>query len=132
MLSFSNFGSVRHESANKVATAARILKKKRPELIIDGEMQADIAMSRETAEEYYPFSKIKGDANVLIFPELNSANISYKLLRHLGGAQVIGPILAGTKLSIHILEMDSSVEDVVSMAALAAVDADVKRDRTPI
>ncbi len=127
MLSFSNFGSVRHRSADKVAKATMMLKEKRPDLIVDGEMQADIAVSGATAEAYYPFAKLMGDANVLIFPELNSANISYKLLRHLGEAEVIGPILAGTKLPIHILEMDSSAEEVVSMAALAAVDAEVNR-----
>lgn len=127
MLSFSNFGSVRHRSADKVAKATKLLKEKRPDLIIDGEMQADIAVSGMTADTYYPFAKLKGDANILIFPELNSANISYKLLRHLGDVEVIGPILAGTKLPIHILEMDSSAEEVVSMAALAAVDAEVNR-----
>jgi malate dehydrogenase (oxaloacetate-decarboxylating)(NADP+) len=125
MLSFSNYGSVRHESAEKVRTATEILKNRRPDLIVDGEIQADAALCKPDAGEFFPFSTIQGDATVLIFPELNSANIGYKLLKHLGGAQVIGPILAGINLPIHILERNCTVEEIVSMAAIASVDAEV-------
>ena len=123
LLSFSNFGSVRHPMQAKVADAARLLQDLRPNLKVDGEMQADTAVVESIITGRYPFSRLHGPANVLIFPDLNAANISYKLLGRLGGAQAIGPILVGMAAPIHVLERDSSVDDIVNMAVIAAVDA---------
>ena len=104
MLSFSNFGSVRHPDAEKVAKAVAILRKRDPALVVDGEMQADTAMDENILRSAYPFSMLKERANVLIFPNLSAGNIAYKLLHHLGGATKIGPILLGMNLPVHILE----------------------------
>jgi malate dehydrogenase (oxaloacetate-decarboxylating)(NADP+) len=123
LLSFSNFGSVRHPMQAKVADAVRLLQDLRPNLKVDGEMQADTAVVESIITGRYPFSRLHGPANVLIFPDLNAANISYKLLGRLGGAQAIGPILVGMAAPIHVLERDSSVDDIVNMAVIAAVDA---------
>lgn len=123
LLSFSNFGSVRHPMQAKVADAVRLLQDMRPNLKVDGEMQADTAVVESIITGRYPFSRLHGPANVLIFPDLNAANISYKLLGRLGGAQAIGPILVGMAAPIHVLERDSSVDDIVNMAVIAAVDA---------
>ena len=100
-----------------------IVKSKRPNLIIDGEMQADSAVWADKAREQFPFSTIQGDANVLIFPDLNAANIAYKLLIRLGEAEAVGPILIGMNKPIHILERDADVQDIVSMAAICADEA---------
>ncbi len=123
MLSFSNFGSVRHPMQAKVAEAVTRLHDLRPNLKVDGEMQADTAVVESILTGRYPFSRLHGPANVLIFPDLNAANISYKLLGRLGGAQAIGPILVGMAAPIHVLERDSGVDDIVNMAVIAAVDA---------
>ena len=123
LLSFSNFGSVRHPMQAKVADAVRLLQDMRPNLKVDGEMQADTAVVESIITGRYPFNRLHGPANVLIFPDLNAANISYKLLGRLGGAQAIGPILVGMAAPIHVLERDSSVDDIVNMAVIAAVDA---------
>jgi len=123
MLSFSNFGSVRHPMQAKVADAVARLHDLRPNLKVDGEMQADTAVVESILTGRYPFSRLHGPANVLIFPDLNAANISYKLLGRLGGAQAIGPILVGMAAPIHVLERDSGVDDIVNMAVIAAVDA---------
>ena len=123
MLSFSNFGSVRHPMQAKVAEAVARLHQLRPNLKVDGEMQADTAVVDSILSGRYPFSRLHGPANVLIFPDLNAANISYKLLGRLGGVQAIGPILVGMAAPIHVLERDSGVDDIVNMAVIAAVDA---------
>jgi len=123
MLSFSNFGSVRHPIQQKVADAARLLHQIRPNLKVDGEMQADTAVLEGVLQRQYPFNRLHGPANVLIFPDLNAANICYKLLGRLGGAQAIGPILVGLAAPVHVLERDSGVDDIVNMAVIAAVDA---------
>jgi malate dehydrogenase (oxaloacetate-decarboxylating)(NADP+) len=123
MLSFSNFGSVRHPMQAKVAEAVARLHQLRPNLKVDGEMQADTAVVDSILTGRYPFSRLHGPANVLIFPDLNAANISYKLLGRLGGVQAIGPILVGMAAPIHVLERDSGVDDIVNMAVIAAVDA---------
>ena len=123
MLSFSNFGSVRHPDAEKVAKAVAILRKRDPALIVDGEMQADTAMDENILRSAYPFSMLKERANVLIFPNLSAGNIAYKLLHHLGGATKIGPILLGMNLPVHILEQGADVQDIVNMAAVAVIDA---------
>jgi malate dehydrogenase (oxaloacetate-decarboxylating)(NADP+) len=123
MLSFSNFGSVRHPEAEKVARAVAILRKRDPALVVDGEMQADTAMDENILRSAYPFSMLKERANVLIFPNLSAGNIAYKLLHHLGGATKIGPILLGMNLPVHILEQGADVQDIVNMAAVAVIDA---------
>ena len=123
MLSFSNFGSVRHPMQAKVAEAVTRLHQVRLNLKLDGEMQADTAVVESILTGRYPFNRLHGPANVLIFPDLNAANISYKLLGRLGGAQAIGPILVGMAAPIHVLERDSGVDDIVNMAVIAAVDA---------
>jgi malate dehydrogenase (oxaloacetate-decarboxylating)(NADP+) len=123
LLSFSNFGSSRHEASEKVRRAVEILRTRATGLVAEGEMQADTAVLPERMEDTYPFSTLKGGANVLIFPNLDSGNIAYKLLGTLGGAQVIGPILMGPSKPVHVLQRDASVSDVVNLAALAAVEA---------
>jgi malate dehydrogenase (oxaloacetate-decarboxylating)(NADP+) len=123
MLSFSNFGSVKHPEAEKMARAAQLLKARDPTLIVDGEMQADTAFDPEMLARDYPFTTLKEQANVLIFPNLSAGNIAYKLLHHLGGATVIGPILVGMRRPVHVLERGADVQDIVNMAAVAVVDA---------
>ncbi|MEN3045434.1 MAG: NADP-dependent malic enzyme [Candidatus Hydrothermales bacterium] len=125
-LSFSNFGSVRVKETEKVSEAVRIFRKKYPHIVADGEMQADTALVPEIMEEFYPFSYLKGKANVLIFPNLDSANISYKILQRLGNAQVIGPILLGTKMATCVLQKGDDVQDVVNMTAVVAREAQMK------
>ena len=123
MLSFSNFGSARHPLSNKVAKATKIVKQKRPDLLIDGEMQADTAVVPEILNGTYDFNELKGAANVLIFPNLESGNIAYKLMNRLGGAEAIGPILMGVSKSIHVLQRNCEVNDIVNMTAIAVLDA---------
>ncbi|HET8770119.1 MAG TPA: NADP-dependent malic enzyme [Gemmatimonadaceae bacterium] len=123
MLSFSNFGSVKHPAAAKVAEAVRLLRLRDPSLVVDGEMQADTAFSEAALAENYPFSVLKEAANVLIFPNLSAGNISYKLLTHLGGATAIGPILVGMQHPVHVLEQGADVQEIVNMAAVAVIDA---------
>jgi len=122
MLSFSNFGSVRHPQSQKVQRATQIVKKQRPDLQVDGEMQADTAVVPELMKLNYPFSQVKGP-NVLVFPDLAAANTSYKLLSRLGNAEAIGPILVGMSKPVHILEMGADVRDIVNVSILAVVDA---------
>ncbi|HKJ66579.1 MAG TPA: NADP-dependent malic enzyme [bacterium] len=124
MLSFSNFGSVPHQLAKKVEDATKLVKQKVPTLMIDGEMNADLAVEPSIIRENYPFSTLNTSANVLICPDLQSGNITYKLLQRLGGAAAIGPILMGMKKPVHLLQIGSSeVNDVVNMTAIAVVDA---------
>ncbi len=123
MLSFSNFGSVKHPAAEKMAEAVRIVRDRRPTLMVDGEMQADTAFSAEELVSRYPFSKLTETANVLIFPNLSAGNIAYKLLTKLGGATAIGPILVGMAHPVHVLEEHAGVQDIVNMAAVAVIDA---------
>ena len=123
MLSFSNFGSVRHPDAEKVANAVHLLRDLAPELEVDGEMQADTAFDENILRERYPFSALKSPANVLIFPNLSAGNIAYKLLARLGGATAIGPILVGMQRPVHVLEQGADVEEIVNMAAVAVIDA---------
>jgi malate dehydrogenase (oxaloacetate-decarboxylating)(NADP+) len=126
LLSFSNFGSVKHPLAEKVQEALAILRHKAVNFIVDGEMQADTAVVPEIVEEFYPFCRLKGGANVLIFPDLISGNVAYKLLQRLGNAEAIGPILMGMKKPVHVLQIGSMNEtDVVNMTALAVVEAQV-------
>jgi malate dehydrogenase (oxaloacetate-decarboxylating)(NADP+) len=123
MLSFSNFGSTRHALSDKVRRAVDLVRQKAPGLMIDGEMQADTAVTPHIIEETYPFSTLKGGANVLIFPNLESGNIAYKLLQRVGGAEMIGPLLTGLSRPVHVLQRGSEVNDIVHVAAVAVVDA---------
>jgi len=123
LLSFSTFGSTPHPQCVKVRKAVELLHKADPTLIVDGEVTADVAVSAETLEKDYPFSTLKGGANVLIFPDLTSANIAYKLLSKLGGGQTLGPILMGMNKPVHVVLRDTEVEEIVNVVALAVVDA---------
>ena len=123
MLSFSNFGSVHHPLSEKVRRAVEILHARVPDLMVDGEMQADTAVVPQIVEERYPFSTLKGGANVLIFPDLEAGNIAYKLIQRIGGAEVIGPILMGLSKPVHVLQRGDEVGDIVNMTAIAVVDA---------
>ncbi|QLH53198.1 MAG: NADP-dependent malic enzyme [Candidatus Kapaibacterium sp.] len=126
LLSYSNFGSAEGEIPEKMRKALQLIKEKRPDLIVDGEMQADTAVVPEIIDETYPFSELKGGANVLIFPDLDSGNIAYKLLSRLGGAHPIGPILLGMSKSVHVLQRGASVNEILEMIAIAVVDAQNK------
>jgi malate dehydrogenase (oxaloacetate-decarboxylating)(NADP+) len=124
MLSFSNFGSTNHPLCQKMRRATELVKHRDPSLIIDGEMMADTAVMPEILERDYPFSGLKGAANVLIFPDLASANIAYKLLMRVGGAEAIGPILLGLSKPAYVLPRGAEVEEIVNITALAVVDAE--------
>jgi malate dehydrogenase (oxaloacetate-decarboxylating)(NADP+) len=121
-LSFSNFGSTPHRLSEKVAKAVALVKARRPDLRVDGEMQADTAVVSEIVEERYPFSAVR-DANVLVFPSLESANIAYKLLARLGNAKAIGPILLGVGAPVHVLQTGDDVNAIVQIASVAVMDA---------
>ncbi len=123
MLSFSNFGSVKHPESLKVKEAVELVKERRPELMIDGEMQADTAVVSDILTNEFPFSDLDGAANVLIFPNLSAGNIAYKLFERLTSATVIGPILMGIKKPIHVLQRGATVNDIFNMSAIAVVEA---------
>ncbi|MCK6578446.1 MAG: NADP-dependent malic enzyme [Anaerolineae bacterium] len=122
MLSFSNFGSTPHPQSKKVRDAVELVRSRRPDIAVDGEMQADTAIVPEIITSRYPFSQVE-DANVLVFPDLASANVAYKLLARLGGAQTIGPILLGIGAPVHVLQAGDDVEQIVAMTAVAVMDA---------
>jgi malate dehydrogenase (oxaloacetate-decarboxylating)(NADP+) len=123
LLSFSSFGSVDHPISAKVRKAVELIKYADPTLIVDGEIMADEALSPELIEELYPFSSLKGGANVLIFPDLASANIACKLAAKVGGGELIGPILMGMSRPVHVLQRTATAEEIVNVAAIAVVDA---------
>jgi malate dehydrogenase (oxaloacetate-decarboxylating)(NADP+) len=127
LLSFSNFGSTPHPLSVKVQKALQLIRERCLDYDVDGEMQADTAVTPEIIDERYPFSQVR-DANVLVFPSLEAANIAYKLLAQLGGAQAIGPILLGVGAPIHVLQTGAEVRDIVNIAAVAAMDA-AERDK---
>ena len=127
MLSYSNFGSSNSEEARLVSEARSLIKQHMPSLIVDGEMQASVAFNNELLKENYPFSElVDKDVNTLIFPNLASGNIAYNLLKELGAADAIGPILLGLKKPVHILQLGSSVRNIVNMATIAVIDAQLK------
>lgn len=130
MLSFSNFGSAKYPESLKVKQAVEILRKIRPDLIVDGEMQADTAVVPEIIEKDFPFSNVKGGANVLIFPDLNSGNIAYKLMARIGQATVIGPLLMGMQKPVHVLQRGATVDDIINMTAIASVEATKVKSKT--
>lgn len=124
MASYSNFGSVRNECPKRMAEAARILHKERPDLIIDGEIQINFALNQELMQKRFPFSKLNNhNVNTLIFPNLSSGNIGYKLLQEIADVEVVGPILMGLRKPVHIVALESSVREIVDMTAIAVIDA---------
>ncbi|MBS2023510.1 MAG: NADP-dependent malic enzyme [Deltaproteobacteria bacterium] len=123
MLSYSNFGTDGGGSPAKVRKAVELVRQKRPDLEIEGEMQVDPAVVQSVREQDFPFARLTADANVLVFPDLNSGNIGYKLLWRLGGAEVIGPVLMGMNKPVNVLQQGSSVQDVINLAAMTAVRA---------
>lgn len=122
MLSFSNFGSNLHPHSDRVREATALIKRRRPDILVDGEMQADTAVVPELVDEIFPFCEIKGGANVLIFPDLQSANICYKLMQRIGGAEAIGPILVGMKKPINVLQRSADVDEIVNMAMITVLE----------
>jgi len=130
MLSYSNFGSNEGPVPEKTREAVKILHEKYPDMIVDGDMQANFALNQSLLADNFPFSSLKGKpANTLIFPTLESGNIAYKLLQEIGGAEAVGPILLGLKKSVHVLQLGSSVREIVNMVTIAVVDAQDKCDK---
>jgi malate dehydrogenase (oxaloacetate-decarboxylating)(NADP+) len=124
LLSYSNFGSVKGELPNRMQKATELVRKKMPNLLVDGEMQANFAINNKLLKEVFPFSELVGKKpNGLIFPGLASGNIAYKLMQSYGAAEAIGPLLVGLNRSAHVLQMGSGVREIVNMATLAVVDA---------
>lgn len=124
VISYSNFGSASGEVPRKVSRAVEIAKEKWPDLIIDGDLQADVALNKKLLQEKYPFSSLAGiTANTLVFPDLATGNVAYKLLMQIGDAEVIGPVLMGMKKSVHVLQAGSSTRNIFNMTAIAVVDA---------
>jgi len=127
MLSYSTFGSSDSPEARLVAEARKIVKSKMPSLIVDGEMQAGVALSKEMMKENYPFSElVDQDVNTLIFPNLAAGNIAYNLLKELEVADAVGPILLGLKKPVHVLQLGSSIRSILNMAQIAVLDAQLK------
>ncbi|MBT8283743.1 MAG: NADP-dependent malic enzyme [Flavobacteriaceae bacterium] len=130
LLSYSNFGSSNHPHARKVKEAVRILHENHPELVVDGEIQTDFALNKDLHQSQFPFSKIAGKkVNTLIFPNLEAANITYKLLKELHAADTIGPVMLGLKRPVHILQLGASVEEMVNITAVAVIDAQEREKR---
>src|SRR5690606_34133436 len=130
MISYSNFGSSKNQTATKVREAVSFLHKKYPNLAVDGELQADFALNREMLQDIFPFSKLAGKkVNTLIFPNLESANITYKLMKELNNSDSIGPIMMGLRKPVHILQLDASVDEIVNMTAIAVIDAQQKEKK---
>ena len=124
LLSYANFGSSEGEDSVKSREAVKILHENHPNLIVDGELQANFALNSEMLQEQFPFSKLSGQqVNTLIFPNLSAGNIAYKLMQEIGGAEAIGPLLLGMKKPVHVLQLGSSVREIVNMVTLAVVDA---------
>lgn len=123
LLSYSNFGSAKGQSPEKMRKALSLIRAKAPNLMVDGEMQADVAVSKDRIEEEFAFSTLTRGANVLVFPNLDASNIAYKLLHKVGGINIIGPVLLGTAEPFHILQYGSDVKEILDMSALAVVDA---------
>ncbi|MGB2341298.1 MAG: NADP-dependent malic enzyme [Flavobacteriaceae bacterium] len=130
MLSYTNFGSSKHPNAGKVTEAVAYLHRYFPDLVVDGPLQSDFALNREMMDKRYPFSQLaKKNVNTLIFPNLESANITYKLMKELNKNQSVGPILLGLKEPIHVLQLGASVDEIVNMAAVAVIDAQQKQKK---
>ncbi len=124
MLSYSNFGSSNHSMSNKVSAAVKFIKRSFPDLIVDGPIQSDFALNREMLRNKFDFSKLAGQrVNILVFPNLDSANITYKVIKEIDGALSIGPIIMGMAKPAHILQLKASVDEIINMSAIAVVDA---------
>ncbi|MFB9056238.1 NADP-dependent malic enzyme [Mariniflexile ostreae] len=131
MISYSNFGSSNHPRAAKIREAVSYLHSRFPNMLVDGELQTDFALNNEMLLDKFPFSKLAGrKVNTLVFPNLDAANITYKLLKELNGAESIGPIMMGMKKPVHILQLDASVDEIVNMTAIAVIDAQQKQKET--
>lgn len=131
MVSYSNFGASKDKSPETVRKAVEILHKNHPEIIVDGEMQANFALNTELRNRLFPFSKLNNiEVNTLIFPDLNSGNIAYKMMQQIGGADVIGPILLGIRKPVHIIQRESSVKEIIDMTAIAVIDAQHLEEET--
>jgi malate dehydrogenase (oxaloacetate-decarboxylating)(NADP+) len=128
MLSFSSFGSAKAPVVDVVKDAVKILAKRAPDLVVDGEMQLEVAVDPDIAREHFPFSRIQGDANVLVFPDLQSGNLGYKLMQRLGGAETIGPILTGLAKPIHIVAPTSDDNEIIHIASIAVVEAQMQEE----
>lgn len=127
MLSFSNYGSSKHPEAKKVKEAVRLLHQNHPDLVVDGEIQADFALNQEMGANTFPFSKLANRrVNTLVFPNLDAANITYKLLKELHGVKSVGPVMLGLEKPIHILQLGASVEEIINMTAIAVIDAQLR------
>ena len=128
ILSYSNYGSNEGEIPHKTREAVRILHEKHPDIVVDGEMQANFALNPSLLNDNFPFSKLKdGPANTLVFPNLDSGNIAYKLLQELGGAEAVGPILLGMNKPVHVLQLGSSIREIVNMVTIAVADVQSKQ-----
>ena len=127
LLSYSNFGSSLNSNVFKITEALKIIKETEPNLVVDGEIQADFALNKEKREQIFPFSDLKQNANTLIFPNLESGNIAYKLMQEFDDVEAIGPILIGMKKPVHILQLGCSVREIVNMVTIAVIDAQTKR-----
>ena len=123
MLSYSNFGSAKGETSDRVEKATRLLSARRPDLQVEGDLQANVALDYALQKHSYPFTRLEGPANVLIFPNLEAGNVAYKLLRELGNIPAVGPVLLGMAKPISVLERDSTIDAIVHMAALTVVQA---------
>ncbi len=131
MLSYSNFTG-KHESSKKMKLAAELVRQKNPKLIVDGEMQADTAVDPDIIKEIFPFSSLQKGANILVFPELNSSNIAYKLVNKLGDGEILGPFLMGVRRPAHVLQRSCTVSDIVNTVALTALQVQVVKDRLKV
>lgn len=128
LLSYSNFGSSEGEDAIKMREATRMLHEQHPDIIVDGEIQANFALNRELRDEIFPFSELaRKNTNTLIFPNLSSGNIAYKLMQEMGGTESIGPILLGMKKPVHILQLGSTVREIINMVTIAVTDAQTRK-----
>jgi malate dehydrogenase (oxaloacetate-decarboxylating)(NADP+) len=130
MLSYSNFGSGTNDSPKKMREAVRILHEQYPEMIVDGEIQIDFALNDQMLKKKFPFSKlVNKKVNTLIFPNLDAANITYKMLKELNRATSIGPMILGLDKAVHVFQLGASVDEMVNMTAVAVVDAQVRENR---
>jgi malate dehydrogenase (oxaloacetate-decarboxylating)(NADP+) len=127
MLSYSNFGSSNSKGSKKIAKAVEIIKQKNSSLNVEGEIQADFALNKEKRDYVFPFNNLKENANTLIFPNLESGNIAYKLIQELDEVEAIGPVLIGMKKPVHILQLGCSVREIVNMVTIAVIDAQTKK-----
>jgi malate dehydrogenase (oxaloacetate-decarboxylating)(NADP+) len=128
MLSFSSFGSAKHAVVDVVRQAMEIVRRRAPDLPIDGEMQLEAAVDPEFARTHFPFSRVQGDANVLVFPDLQSGNLGYKLMQRLAGAETIGPILTGLAKPVHIVSPTSDDNEIINITALAVAESKPRED----